>query len=196
MKPRIIALTGGIGSGKSTVAKMLADVSVPVLDLDRVGHDCLHETSVKDALLMQFGADILDEHQHVQRAKLAAKAFAHSQATQQLNQILHPAILQQEQLWIKQQSAPYVIIEASALLESKGESRMDAVAVVLADVELRRKRVLQRGRQDAAAFERILNIQCDDEWRRAKADYILENSRDKTALLTQVMALHQQWMQS
>jgi len=198
MKSRVIALTGGIGSGKSTAANIFSDLGVPVLDLDQVGHGCLNDVSVKEALVACFGLDILDENQSIQRKTLAARAFAHSQATEQLNHIMHPAILQQEQTWISEQSTqqctPYVIIEASALLESKGEKRMDAIVVLMADLEIRRQRVMQRGEQDNAAFERILACQCDDALRREKADYILENSGEREELLSQIIALHQQWM--
>jgi len=192
--PRSIALTGGIGSGKSTAAKIFAEKGVPTLDLDRVGHCCLEELSVQAQLVAHFGLDILDARGSVQRNKLASKAFSSAQATEHLNCILHPAILAKEQAWLHQQCAPYVLIEASVLLESSGEARMDAVAVVLADVELRRQRVLQRGLQDAAAFERILKRQCDDALRRKKADYILDNSGGLSALEVQIMRLHERWM--
>jgi len=192
--PHIMALTGGIGSGKSTAANIFSDLGVPVLDLDQVGHACLNDVSVKEGLVACFGLDILDASGSVQRHKLANKAFSSAQATEHLNCILHPAILVKEQAWLHQQCAPYVLIEASALLESSGESRMDAVVVVLADVELRRQRVLQRGNQDNAAFERILKRQCDDTLRRKKSDYILDNSGGLSALEIQVMRLHEQWM--
>ncbi|MDQ6974731.1 MAG: dephospho-CoA kinase [Mariprofundaceae bacterium] len=191
---RRIGLTGGIGSGKSTVASMFAERHVPVLDLDRVGHACLADDAVREQLQAAFGTDILDASGCVQRKKLAQKAFSDSKAMDQLNRILHPVILAKENIWVAQQSAPYVMIEASVLLESAGEARMDAVVVVLAKLALRRQRVLRRGHQDAAAFEKILQYQCDDQWRRTKADYILENSGERRALTWQVMTLHQQWM--
>ncbi|MDQ6952921.1 MAG: dephospho-CoA kinase [Mariprofundaceae bacterium] len=191
---RKIALTGGIGSGKSTVAAMFSERNVPVLDLDQAGHRCLDDAVVREQLQVAFGVDILDARGFVQRKKLAEKAFADSKATEQLNRILHPVILAKEKVWLAQQSAPYVIIEASVLLESAGEARMDAVVVVLANLELRRQRVLRRGYQDAATFEKILQCQCDDKLRRIKADYILENSGERRALTSQVMTVHQQWM--
>ncbi|MDQ6991033.1 MAG: dephospho-CoA kinase [Mariprofundaceae bacterium] len=189
-----IALTGGIGSGKSTVAAMFAEKNVPILDLDQVGHDCLRVGEVCEQLQITFGAGILDAKGVVQRKKLAEKAFSNSTATEQLNRILHPVILAKEQRWFSQQSAPYVIIEASVLLESAGETRMDSVVVVMANLELRQQRVLQRGHQDAARFDKILQCQCDDSFRRMKADYILENSGERRALALQVMCLHEQWM--
>ncbi|MBL1352571.1 MAG: dephospho-CoA kinase [Zetaproteobacteria bacterium] len=191
---RRIALTGGIGSGKSTVAAMFTEINVPVLDLDQVGHRCLDGLVVREQLQAAFGADILDVKGFVQRKKLAAKAFLDTKTTQQLNRILHPVILAKEKIWVAQQSAPYVIIEAPVLLESAGEARMDAVVVVMADLALRRQRVVERGYQDAAAFEQILKRQCDDVLRRIKADYILENSGELRVLTLQVMTLHQQWM--
>jgi len=189
-----MALTGGIGSGKSTVAAMFIELGVPVLDLDKIGRACLKNNFICKQLVACFGRYILADDGGIHRKRLAAKAFSNAHTTQQLNHILHPAIVEKESRWLAKQHAPYAIIEASVLLESAGESRMDAVIVVLADLELRRTRVLQRADQDEVMFERIVKQQCDDALRRRKADYILKNDGERRALDQQVIALYQQWM--
>jgi len=167
---RAIALTGGIGSGKSTVAKMFADIGVPV-----------------------FGSDIQDEQGGIDRKLLAARAFSDVKQTARLNAILHPEIVAYEQQWLKEQRAPYAIIEASVLLESGGASRMDGVIVVLANQTLRKERVLARGKQDEAMFDKIIERQCDDNTRRKHADYILQNDGSLESLQQQVMQLSEKF---
>jgi len=190
---RAIALTGGIGSGKSTVAKMFADIGVPVLDLDAVGRELLESATIQSALVNDFGSDIQDEQGGIDRKLLAARAFSDVKQTARLNAILHPEIVAYEQQWLKEQRAPYAIIEASVLLESGGASRMDGVIVVLANQTLRKERVLARGKQDEAMFDKIIERQCDDNTRRKHADYILQNDGSLESLQQQVMQLSEKF---
>jgi len=190
-----IALTGGIGSGKSTVAKMFAAMSVPVLDLDVVGRELLDSAKIRVALIEVFGLGIIDKLGYVDRRVLAERAFCDAEKIARLNAILHPEILKFEQQWLEKQSAPYAIIEASVLLESGGVARMDGLIVVLADQALRKARVLARGKQDEAMFEKIIARQCDDNLRRKHADYILHNDGSLESLQSQVMKLSKQFME-
>jgi len=189
---RAIALTGGIGSGKCTVATMFAEMEVPVLDLDAVGRELLDKPKVQAALLLAFGTNIQEPLGHINRKALAARAFCNVEQTARLNAILHPEIVAYEQQWIKNQKVPYAIIEASVLLESGGAPRMDGVIAVLANESLRRKRVLVRGKQDEAMFEKIIERQCDDKMRHQHADYILQNDGSLESLQQQVMQLSEQ----
>jgi len=186
---RAIALTGGIGSGKSTVAKMFSDMEIPVLDLDAVGRDLLDSSKVQAALIHIFGAEIQAAQGHIDRKALAVQAFCNDEQTMRLNAILHPEIAAYEKQWLKNQSAPYAIIEASVLLESGGASRMDGVIVVLANQALRKARVLARGKQDETMFKKIIERQCSDDVRREFADYILHNDGSLQSLQKQVMQL-------
>ncbi len=195
MTPKRVGLTGGIGSGKSTVANMLHDWAVPVLDLDEVGHDCLRDETVKARLKEAFGQHIVDEQGVLLRSRLATEAFCNQQATARLNAIMHPAIVQQEERWVQQQDAVYVVIEASVLLESSGAARMDGVLAVLASLDIRRQRVLQRGRQDASMFAQIVARQCDDALRAEQSDWVLRNDDSRSLLHQKVRAWHAQRMQ-
>jgi len=189
---RAIALTGGIGSGKSTVAKMFSDMAVPVLDLDAVGRELLDSPKIQSALTDAFGSDIPNEQGDIDRNLLAGRAFCDSTQTARLNAILHPEIVAFEQKWLKVQKAPYAIVEASVLLESGGKSRMDGLIVVLANQSLRKKRVLTRGKQDEVMFSQIVARQCDDNMRHKHADYILHNEGSLESLQQQVMQLSEQ----
>jgi len=191
---RAIGLTGGIGSGKSTVAMMFADMGVPVLDLDVVGRALLDSPQVQFALIDTFGVNIQHAQGDIDRKALAARAFCNDEQAARLNAILHPEIVAYEQQWLKKQRASYAMIEASVLLESGGASRMDGVIVVLTNQTLRKERVLARGHQDEAMFDKIIERQCDDNTRRKHADYILQNDGSLEFLQQQVMQLSEKFM--
>ena len=186
----VVGLTGGIGSGKSTVASMFAALGVPVLDLDEAGHRVTAPGSEGlVALVQQFGDQILDGDQ-LNRRKLAEICFASSEKIEQLNTILHPLIWQEEERWKCEQHATYLVVEASVLIESKGYDRMDHLVVVMADLAIREQRVLQRPGMSESMFESIISRQCDDADRLRLADDIIENNSDIESLQTHVESLH------
>jgi len=190
--PFVVGLTGGIGSGKSTVAAMFASLGVPLLDLDRVGHELIAgDRDVQQRLLQAFGDDIRKSDGMIDRRRLAARAFASEEATAELNAIMHPAIWAREEKWLAIQAAPFLLVEASVLIESGAAERMDAVIVVLADSDVRRQRV--RARPDAideAMFDTVMARQCDDEARLKAADYIIDNNGEMENLQAEVERLY------
>jgi len=189
--PVLVGLTGGIGSGKSTVASIFSKLGVPLLDLDLVGQQVTASNAeVLELLAKIFGREILDGDR-LNRKRLAEICFSSREKTKQLNDILHPLIWQKMDEWAKEQKADYVIIEASVLIESEGCDRMDATIVVEADLPVRRQRVLSRGRQTARSFESIVSIQSSDEARRSHADFTLPNNGTVGALKEEVESLHE-----
>ena len=188
--PAKVGLTGGIGSGKSTVARIFSEMGVPILDLDEVGRQVTAARSEGlDALVQQFGEGILNGEQ-LNRGRLAQLCFASPEKTTQLNNIVHPLIWQREEQWIHEQHAPYLLIEASVLIESKGYERMDHLVVVMADLAIRRDRVMQRAGMSKALFESIIARQCDDADRLRLADDMIENNSDIKSLQNDVESLH------
>jgi len=184
---KFYGLTGGIGSGKSTVASIFAKHGVPTLDLDKLGHQIIKRPEIIEQLTATFGTSILDEQQQIHRAQLADIAFSYASHTQQLNHIMHAAIYAEEQKWREKQihgegKHPFAIIEASVLIEAGGMNRMHGLIVVLADIALRKKRVLQRGNQSLAQFQAIVQRQCSDEQRQAVATDVFYNNDDLSAL--------------
>jgi len=193
---RFFGLTGGIGSGKSTVALMFGELGVPLLDLDHVGKLVMQDNPcLLEKLVAAFGSAILDAHGHLNRQQLAHIAFQTAQQTQQLNQLLHPLIQAYEQRWRAQQTACFAIIEASVLIESNGVQRMDGLIVVSADEHQRKERVLKRGKQSASVFAQIIQRQCDDVMRQQWADYTITNQTSLVELKCAVKLLFEQLMQ-
>lgn len=196
----MVGLTGGIGSGKSTVAALLAARGAVVIDADRIAREVVEPgTSALTQLVERFGSDILDESGALVRGRLAEKAFASEQARQDLESITHPAIGAEflRQLGECPDDA-IVIHDVPLLAESKkkaatanpGGSLPDYpyVIVVEAPLETRLARLESRGvpRDDA---ERRIAQQATDEERRALATWVLDNAGDVEHLESQVDAI-------
>jgi len=192
MNAAAVGLTGGIGSGKSTVAAMFRELGVPVLDLDVVGRQLAEPGQAgQTALVRAFGSGILQpDGGGIDRERLATLCFASEAATQRLNRVMHPLIWQQAEAWLAHQTTPYALIEASVLIESGGARRMNAVIVVLAGEALRRHRVQQRGGRGAQCFDDILQRQCSDAERLRVADVVIRNDDGLDALRLRVEEVH------
>jgi len=198
--PLRVGLTGGIGSGKSTVAAMFAKLDVPVLDLDQLGRDVVAPGSVGlQAVLDSFGQRFLQADGSLDRSALGQYCFASDARTKQLNAILHPLIAVQEDIWVECQYSPYVIIEASVIIESTTTllvavsdhaTRMDQLIVVLADEALRCQRVMARGDRNRSEFQAVVARQCNDQQRRDAADIVIENMNGLDGLQSRVADVH------
>ena len=187
-----IGLTGGIGSGKSTVANMFSSLGVPVLDMDEVGRKLASQPEQLAMLVHTFGDKILHMDGVLDRRELARICFSDAEKTKRLNQIMHPSIWEETESWLARQHACYALIEASVLIESGGVSRMNDVVVLLADENIRRERVLASRDMDAAYFNAIVGQQCDDDSRCAVADYVIRNNTDLGSLRAEIKALHRE----
>jgi len=190
-----VGLTGGIGSGKSTVAQMFSEFSIPVLDLDEVGRNLTLQPGYLAMLVNAFGDGILHIDGTLNRRELARICFSDTEKTKCLNRIMHPLIWQEAEVWLARQHACYALIEASVLIESGGVSRMDDVIVVLADESVRCKRVMASRDMDATQFNAVLHQQCDDHMRYTTADYVIRNNADLPGLREEINKLHDQLIQ-
>lgn len=188
----LVGLTGGIGAGKSTVAAMLAERGAVILDADQVAREVVEPGQPAfDALVAEFGPDVVGPDGRLDRPALAAKAFATPEGKAALDGITHPAIF--EAFGKRMAAAPadaIVVMDVPLLVESgsAAERGYEVVIVVEAPEEVRLDRLVGRGldRDDAAARMRA---QATDEQRRAVATHVLDNGTDEDALRTQVDAL-------
>jgi dephospho-CoA kinase len=183
-----VGLTGGIATGKSTVARTLAALGCVTIDADAVvGRLYRPGQAGHEALVRQYGRDILSADGEIDRPKVAAIAFASAEATKQLNALIHPLVLEEEHRIIEAESRRFpdrdriVVVEATLLLESGGKSRYDKVVVVDTEPALQVERAVKRGmRQDDV--ERRFARQMPRDERIALADYVIRNDGDVRAL--------------
>ena len=185
-----IGLTGGIGSGKSTVAKLLAEAGFKVVDADQIARDIMEPGSpVLDDVADAFGADVIREDGTLDRGKLAGRAFVDKRATEKLNSITHPAIrAESERRFADAEAAgePAVVYDMPLLVDIGMHRDMDLTVVVDVDADERvRRLVSSRGLDEADARARIAQ-QIDDATRKAAADVIIDNNGAIDALRPQV----------
>ena len=192
-----IGLTGGIGSGKSTVSKFLEELGAPILDADKVGHAIyqLKGPAYRD-VVAAFGSKILAPDGSVDRAKLGPIVFADPAALKQLNDIVHPKMLQRMREIVEEmreggQKLP-IIVEAAILIEANWQPLCDEIWLVIAPREEVLKRVeTQRGLNREQAEARIKS-QLPDEQRRKQAKVVIDNSGTLEELRERVSQLWHQ----
>ncbi|WFU56162.1 dephospho-CoA kinase [Bradyrhizobium pachyrhizi] len=172
----ILGLTGSIGMGKSTTAKLFMEAGVPVYDADAAVHQ-LYEGEAAPAIEAAFPGTTTGGK--VDRAKLSARVVHDPAAMKQLEQIVHPMLGASRQKFFADAEAagsPIVVVDVPLLFETGGEKRVDAVVVVTTSPELQRERVLARGTMDAAKLDAIIAKQMPDAEKRKRADFIVDTS--------------------
>lgn len=188
-----IGLTGGIGSGKSTVAKIFEVLGVPVYYADAASKRLYHtDVELMQNLKQQFGDDIYLNNE-LNRAKLAALVFNDPEKLDLLNRLVHPPTIRDAERWMKQQTAPYIIKEAALLFESGSVRGLDFVIGVEAPMHLRIKRVMER---DGATREAVLariDRQLDEGIKMKLCDYRIQNN-EQEPVLPQVLLLHETFL--
>lgn len=184
-----VGLTGGIGSGKTTVARVFRTLGVPVLEADAEGRRILAEDQdVIREIAALFGKEVVRDGS-IDRPKLAGLVFNAPEALRALNAIVHPAVREGFRRWAAEQQAPYVIMEAAILTETGGHHAMDRIIVVSAPEALRLRRVMQRDEVDESAVRARMANQASDAERNAIADHLIHND-DKQLVIPQVLAVH------
>lgn len=186
-----IGITGGIGSGKTTVCKIFELLGVPVFYADAVAKN-IYETdeSLKNEVVDMFGIEILDENKKINKQKLATIVFSSSEKLEKLNRHVHPAVGKKFDDWANKQHAAYVIKEAAILFESGAYKQVDKTIVVAASEEIRIERVCKRDDVTHEDVLKRLNNQMKDGDRIKLADFVIENNENEL-LIPQVLAIHQ-----
>jgi dephospho-CoA kinase len=195
----LIGLTGGIASGKSTVAKQLIELGVVVVDADLLAREVVTRGSEALAeIVSAFGSEVLAADGGLDRERLGKRVFAEPHARQRLNAIVHPRIALLSAQRIQQAQAtstPYVVYEAALLVETGAHLGMAALIVVAAPPNLQLDRVVQRdGLEPDAAAERLA-AQAPLDAKLAVADYVIDNAGDLTALRENTKQVHTQILQ-
>jgi dephospho-CoA kinase len=172
----ILGLTGSIGMGKSTTAKLFAEAGVPVYDADAAVHK-LYEGEAVPAIEAAFPGTTANGK--VDRGKLSARVVHDPAAMKRLEQIVHPMLGASRQKFFEeaeQAGAPVAVIDVPLLFETGGEKRVDAVVVVTTSPENQRERILARGTMTNQALDAILARQLPDTEKRKRADFVVDTS--------------------
>ena len=184
----IIGLTGGIGSGKSVVAKIFTTLGIPVFNADEAAKHIMQTSpEMKAKLIEQFGSSIYDAS-GLQKEKLAAIVFNDPYQLQLLNAIVHPVTIQAAKDWAANQTSPYVIKEAALIFESAAADGLFKVIGVTAPLFLRIQRVMQRDGVSKEQVEARMQHQISDTIKMRLCDYVIENNNQQM-LIPQVLEL-------
>ena len=185
-----VGLTGGIGSGKSTVAQIFEVLGIPVYYADVAAKKLMNEDAeLRSAISTIFGKqayanNILD------RKYIASIVFSDPVKLELLNSIVHPATKKDGEAWMKQQTSPYAIHEAALIFEAKVSDRLDHVIGVSSPIELRIKRAMERDKVSRDEVLKRMDQQLDEDLKMNKCDFVLIND-EQQLLIPQVLELHE-----
>ena len=190
-----IGLTGGIGSGKSTVTKLFSDLGTPFCDADDVARELTQAGSVSlEEITGKFGDNILTEDQQLDRKQLREIIFSNPEKRRLLESILHPRIAEKIHSWVENQNTPYAIVSIPLLAESNNDYSLDRILVIEVDRAIQRQRATQRDNSSATDIDAIIGSQASTNERRAIADDIINNNGDFESLRQQVLELHEKYL--
>jgi dephospho-CoA kinase len=187
-----VGLTGGIGSGKSTVAAIFEVLGIPVSYADKEAKRVMNEDpALREAIIRHFGPAAY-EGGTLNRSYLASQVFISPERLELLNSLVHPATITAGQQWIAQQEgkAPYAIREAALIFESRSANYLDFIIGVHAPATLRIHRTMQRDSVSREDVLRRMKNQIDEEIKMRLCDAVIEND-DQQAVIPQVLALHE-----
>lgn len=170
-----VGVTGGIGSGKSTVCRLFAARGVAVYDSDREAKRLMRDDATLRARIVARFGEAAYRGGELDRAYLAGQVFGHAEALSDLNGLVHPAVLADFDAWARRQDGDYVILESAILFESGFERHVDRTVAVLAPQALRIERTCRRDGTTADAVRRRMEAQLDDDALCARADYTIVN---------------------
>ena len=190
-----IALTGGIASGKSTVAKLFAALGAKLIDTDQVAREVVAPgTPALAAIAQRFGADIIDGLGQLDRARLRRIVFDDAIARRDLEAIMHPAIRTETLRQCREAGGPYQLVAIPLLVETDGAADYDRVLLVDVSPATQLARLMPRDGMTHAEATRMIAAQATREARRAAAHDIIDNNGDVAALAPQVEALHRRYL--
>lgn len=196
MSGYIVGVTGGIGSGKTTVTDCFAKKGITVIDADIVARQVVEPgTSALEAIVEKFGKGIVDHEQMLDRSALRKLIFAEPQLKSWLNALLHPLIRQQLFVQTKQAQSIYCLLSAPLLVENRLYTEVDRVLIIDVSEALQLQRTVLRDKTNQQQIQAIMNAQVSRAERLAVADDIIDNSQDIAHLYSQIDTLHNQYLQ-
>lgn len=196
MKPWVLGLTGGIGSGKSAAAERFAELGVHVVDADQVARSVVEPGSAALAQIVdRFGVPILASSGELNRAALRERIFTSVEDRRWLERLLHPLIRQEIWASLSRAESPYAVLVSPLLVESRQHEQVDRVLVIDVPEDLQLQRVLARDQVSEDQVRAILAAQARREDRLRHANDVLVNDRDLSWLRQEVDRLHDRYLQ-
>lgn len=186
-----IGVTGGMGSGKTTVCKVFEILGIPVFYADAVAKSIMYTDQVlRQDIIKSFGEKSYSERGDLNRSYLSAIVFNSKTELEKLNALVHPAVFRAFDLWVEsQESVPYVVKEAALLFESDSYKMCDQTVLVKSPLEIRIERIKLRDGITREEIESRMNRQFSDEVKEKLADHILIND-ERQLLIPQILGLH------
>lgn len=185
-----IGITGGIGSGKTTVAQVFEVLGIPVYNADKAAKRLMNEDeALKEKIKQQFGNDVY-KNEKLDNKHLAQIVFSSEEKLNILNSMVHPATINDANAWMLKQSTPYTLKEAALLFESGAAELLDYVIGVAAPAPLRLQRVMQRDNSSREEVMARMNRQMDEDIKMKLCNFIITND-EQQLLIPQVIALHE-----
>jgi len=190
----IIGLTGGIGSGKSTVAKVFAQLGIPILNADLLAKSIMNtDETIRNEIIKAFGENAYENNQ-LNSAYIANIVFKDPFQLAVLNAIVHPATIRESMFWAAKQSTPYVIKEAALFFESGSAEGLDGIIGVTAPNALRIKRVMERDGITRESVIQRMDQQIDQTLKMKLCDWVINNN-EQVLLIPQIMQINEVIMQ-
>lgn len=186
-----VGLTGGIGSGKTTVAKIFETLGIPVYDADIEAKRLMNsDPQIREGIIDAFGKESY-EGTVPNRSFLIAHVLSDEKKLTRLNAIVHPVTIADAERWMKEQTTPYALKEAAIIFETGSEKYLDFVIGVTAPQELRVERIMQRDGRSEGEIKQLMSRQMDEQEKMKRCDFVIYNDGEKM-LIPQVIAVHQQ----
>ena len=187
---KFFGLTGGIGSGKTTIGNIFKILGVAVYNADERGKWLTeNNATIQSKLKITFGENIFNTSNNLDKNKLAEIVFNNKTELNKLNAIIHPEVKLDFEKWIKKQKGNYVLKESAIIFENGLEKELDGVIGVIADEGIRIKRVMKRSNLTEQEIRVRMNNQLNQEILRDKCNWVVKNNEDDL-VLPQVIALH------
>jgi dephospho-CoA kinase len=189
-----VGLTGGIGSGKSTVAKVFELLNVPVYYADAASKRLYHTDKELIANIKHHFGEEMYTGEQLNRSRLAALVFNNPEQLNLLNRLVHPPTIKDAESWMARQTAPYIIKEAALLFESGSVSGLDYVIGVYAPVHLRIKRTMDRDGVSREEVQARMARQIDEDIKMRLCDFVITNN-EQELVIPQILKLHEKFLE-
>jgi len=188
-----IGLTGGIGSGKSTVAKIFEVLGIPVYYADDAARVLMNTNEALKSNIKKFFGEESYSDNKVNRKYLASQIFTDADKLELLNSLVHPVTIADAETWMLRQTTPYVVKEAALLFEAGSAENLDYIIGVSAPRSLRIKRVMERDKITSEEVMKRIKRQVDDDIKMKLCDFVIQNDGNH-AVIPQVLALHEKFI--